>query len=29
MGTSPEYWLNLQANYELRKAEQENGEAIR
>ena len=29
MGTSPEYWLNLQANYELRKAEQESGEAIR
>lgn len=29
MGTSPQYWLNLQANYELRKAEQEAGEAIR
>lgn len=29
MGTTPEYWINLQANYELRKAEQESGEAIR
>ena len=29
MGTTPEYWLNLQATYELRKAELENGEAIR
>lgn len=29
MGTTPQYWINLQANYELRKAEQENGEAIR
>ena len=29
MGTSPQYWLNLQANYELRKAEQEAGQIIR
>lgn len=29
MGTTPEYWLNLQTNYELRKAEQESGETIR
>lgn len=29
MGTTPEYWLNLQANYELRKAEQESGDTIR
>lgn len=29
MGTTPEYWLNLQATYELRKAELEHGEAIR
>jgi antitoxin HigA-1 len=29
MGTTPQYWLNLQANYELRKAEQEAGQAIR
>lgn len=29
MGTTPQYWLNLQANYELRKAEQETGETIR
>lgn len=29
MGTTPEYWLNLQAMYDLRKAEQEVGERIR
>lgn len=29
MGTTPEYWLNLQAIYDLRKAEQEAGERIR
>lgn len=29
MGTTPQYWLNLQAMYELRKAEQEHGEEIR
>lgn len=29
MGTTPQYWLNLQANYELRKAEQEDGQTIR
>ena len=29
MGTTPEYWLNLQTNYELRKAERESGETIR
>ena len=29
MGTTPEYWLNLQAMYDLRKAEQEEGERIR
>lgn len=29
MGTSPQYWLNLQAMYELRKAEQERGDEIR
>ncbi len=28
MGTTPEYWLNLQTMYELRKAEQEVGAAI-
>jgi len=28
MGTSPQYWMNLQVNYELRKAEQEAGQAI-
>ena len=27
-GTSPEFWLNLQKSYELRKAEQEIGEEI-
>lgn len=29
MGTTPQYWLNLQANYDLRKAEQEAGQLIR
>jgi len=29
MGTTPEYWLNLQAAYELRQAELERGDAIR
>lgn len=29
MGTTPQYWLNLQANYELRKAEEEAGATIR
>lgn len=29
MGTSPQYWLNLQALYELRKAEEEHGDEIR
>ena len=29
MGTTPEYWLNLQATYDLRKAEQERGASIR
>lgn len=29
MGTSPQYWLNLQAIYELRKAEEEHGAEIR
>jgi addiction module HigA family antidote len=29
MGTTPEYWMNLQRNYELRLAEQEHGEEIR
>ncbi len=28
-GSSPEFWLNLQKMYELRKAEQEVGESIR
>lgn len=28
MGTTPEYWLNLQANYELRKAREDAGEII-
>ncbi len=27
-GTGPEIWMNLQKNYELRLAEQENGEAL-
>lgn len=29
LGTSPEFWLNLQKSYELRLAEQELGEKIR
>lgn len=29
LGTTPEYWMNLQRNYELRLVEQENGEEIR
>jgi addiction module HigA family antidote len=29
MGTTPEYWMNLQRNYELRLAEQERGDEIR
>jgi len=29
IGTTPEYWLNLQRNYELRLAEQAHGEEIR
>jgi addiction module HigA family antidote len=29
MGTTPEYWMNLQRNYELRLAEQKHGEEIR
>jgi addiction module HigA family antidote len=29
LGTSPDFWLNLQKNYELRLAEQEVGEEIR
>jgi len=29
MGTTPEYWLNLQKNFELKKAERESGESIR
>jgi addiction module HigA family antidote len=29
LGTSPEYWMNLQRNYELRLAEQAHGEEIR
>ena len=29
IGTSPEFWLNLQKSYELRLAEQEVGEKIR
>lgn len=28
MGTTPEYWLNLQAAYDLRLARQEGGESI-
>lgn len=28
MGTTPEYWLNLQTNYDLRKAIQEIGDDI-
>ena len=29
LGTTPEYWMNLQRNYELRLAEAEQGEKIR
>lgn len=29
LGTSPEFWLNLQASYELRKAELELGKALK
>ena len=29
LGTTPEYWMNLQRNYELRLVEQEQGEKIR
>jgi antitoxin HigA-1 len=29
LGTSPEYWMNLQRNYELRLAEQARGDEIR
>lgn len=29
LGTTPEFWLNLQKSYELRVAEQESGEEIR
>jgi len=29
MGTTPEFWMNLQRNYELRLAEQRSGEEIR
>lgn len=29
MGTTPQYWLNLQMMYDLRVAEQANGRAIR
>lgn len=29
MGTSPQFWMNLQRNYELRLAEQEHGDEIR
>lgn len=28
MGTTPQYWLNLQANYDLRKAMIDSGDAI-
>jgi len=28
LGTTPEFWLNLQTSYDLRKAEQEHGEEI-
>lgn len=28
MGTTPEYWLNLQTNYDLRRAKQDVGEVI-
>lgn len=29
LGTTPEYWMNLQRNYELRLIEQDRGEEIR
>lgn len=29
MGTTPELWMNLQRNYELRRAQQEHGDEIR
>jgi addiction module HigA family antidote len=29
LGTTPEYWMNLQRNHELRLVEQEHGEKIR
>jgi len=29
MGTTPQFWMNLQRNYELRLAEQEHGDQIR
>ena len=29
LGTTPEFWMNLQKNYELRTAELEHGEEIR
>lgn len=29
MDTSPQFWMNLQRNYELRPAEQEHGDEIR
>ncbi len=29
LGTSPEYWMNLQRNYELKLAEQTHGDEIR
>jgi len=29
MGTTPQFWMNLQRNYELRLAEQQHGEQIR
>ena len=29
LGTGPEFWMNLQQNYELRLVEQEKGEEIR
>jgi addiction module HigA family antidote len=29
MGTTPQFWMNLQRNYELRLAEQEHGDEIR
>lgn len=29
LGTTPEFWMNLQRNYDLKTAEQEHGEEIR